>query len=75
LPSGGESVSTWIRPEKLSERAMTFTSWFVANDRCVVENRQVVVFVEMQDEGYASIRIPGNIADAFAAQIDTVEGR
>ena len=75
LPIGGASVSTWIRPEKLGERAMTFTSWFVADDKCVIENRQVVVFVEMQDEGYASIRIPGNIADAFAAQIDTSEGR
>jgi acyl-CoA thioesterase FadM len=73
LPSGGASVSTWIRPVKLGERAMTFTSWFVADGRCVVENRQVVVFVEMREAGYASTRIPGDIAGAFAAQIDTSE--
>lgn len=69
LPSGGSNVSTWIRPEKLSERAMTFTSWFVADGRCVIRNRQVVVFVEMLDGGYQSIGIPGDIADAFSAQL------
>ena len=73
LPSGGSTVSTWIRPEKLSERAMTFTSWFVADGRCVIKNRQVVVFVEMLDGGYQSIGIPGDIADAFSAQLDSDE--
>ena len=71
LPSGGAAVSTWIRPEKLGERALTFTSWFVADGKCLIENRQVVVFVEMQEGGYESTRIPSYVADALAAQLDT----
>jgi 4-hydroxybenzoyl-CoA thioesterase len=70
LPEGGATVSTWIRPIRLGNKSMTFTSWFVADGRCVIENEQVVVFVEMQDEGFESIRIPDDIVEAFSRQID-----
>ena len=57
LPSAGETVSTWIRPVKLGDRALTFMSWFVSGDECLVENRQVVVFVRMLEQGYESMPI------------------
>jgi acyl-CoA thioesterase FadM len=69
LPPGGATVSTWIRPTKLGTKSLTFTSWFVADERCVVENEQVIVFVEMQDEGFESIEIPDYIARAFSSQL------
>ena len=75
LPEVGESVSTWIRPTKLGDRAMTFRSWFVCGNECVVENEQVVVFVHMQERGYASMPIPGDMRARFAEQMNASGAR
>ena len=69
-PEGGATVSTWIRPTRLGTKSMTFKSWFVADGRSVIENEQVVVFVEMQEQGFESIEIPDDIAEAFSHQLD-----
>jgi len=75
LPSAGETVSTWIRPVKLGDRALTFMSWFVSGDECLVENRQVVVFVRMLEQGYESMPIPDDMRACFARQTDAFEER
>lgn len=69
MPTAGDSLSVWIRPTKLGGRAMTFVSWLVSGDRCLVRNEQVVVFVRMLEQGYESIPIPGEIGDKFRAQL------
>ena len=69
LPAAGESYSICIRPTKLGGRAMSFTSWLVSDDTCLVENEQVIVFVRMKHDGYESMEIPGFVREAFAAQV------
>jgi 4-hydroxybenzoyl-CoA thioesterase len=69
LPGNESTISTWIRPVKVGGRSMTFTSWLVADGQCVIENRQVIVFVEMQEGGYESMPIPIYIADAFKSRL------
>jgi len=75
LPAVGESVSIWLRPVKIGDRSMTFRSWLVSNDECLVENEQVVVFVQMLDGGFESIRIPDYIRDSFEAQLQETGSR
>ena len=72
LPATGESYSICIRPTKLGGRAMSFTSWLLSGDTCLVENEQVVVFVRMKRDGYESMEIPGLVREAFAAQVQEV---
>lgn len=69
LPEVGVQGSIWLRPVKIGGRAMTFRSWFVSDNRCLVENEQVVVFVRMLDGGYESIPIPDTIREQFEAQL------
>jgi 4-hydroxybenzoyl-CoA thioesterase len=74
LPAIGEEYSIRIRPVKVGSRSLTFTSWLVVDDRCLVENRQVVVFVRMLDDGYESVEIPADIRTALEAQAASGQG-
>jgi len=74
LPMSGNSYSIWIKPEKIGSRSLTFTSWLVSGDRCLVENRQVVVFVRMLADGYVSMEIPPDIRAPLEAQRVEVQG-
>ena len=69
LPNVGDDVAIRIQPIKTGGRAMTFVSWLVSGDRCLVENLQVVVFVSMLDDGFESIDIPDYIRSAFQQQM------
>lgn len=71
LPSLGDEVSIRIQLTNVGGRAMTFTSWFVSDGRCLVENEQVIVFVEMLDDGFESIELPDYIRSAFQQQLGT----
>ena len=48
---------------------MTFRSWLVSGDECLVENEQVVVFVRMLPGGYESIGIPDDLRSEFQNQL------
>ena len=72
MPRLDDRVSIQIRPDRLGRRAMTFTSWLIANGHCHVVNEQVVVFVRMLEEGYESIDIPDYIRSEFEQQLDRV---
>ena len=69
LPALGERVSIRLAPLTIGRRAMTFKSWLIRDDECLVENRQVVVFVRMLDDGYESIDIPADVRRAFGKQL------
>ena len=69
LPALGECYSVRLAPLTIGNRAMTFTSWLIRDDECLVENRQVVVFVRMLDDGYESIDIPADVRRAFGEQL------
>lgn len=69
LPACGDPFSIHIRPVRLGGRAMTFRSWLVSGDECLVENEQVVVFVRMLPGGYESIAIPDDLRSKFENQL------
>ena len=69
LPNTGDDIAIRIQAIRTGGRAMTFASWLVSGDRCLVESTQVVVFVSMQDDGFESIDIPDYIRSAFEQQM------
>jgi 4-hydroxybenzoyl-CoA thioesterase len=69
LPALGERFAIRLEPQRIGSRAMTFRSWLIRDDECLVENRQVVVFVRMLDDGYESIDIPDDVRRAFCEQL------
>jgi acyl-CoA thioesterase FadM len=46
---------------------MTFRSYLLAGDECLVVSEQVVVFVRMLASGYETIAMPDDIRARFAA--------
>jgi acyl-CoA thioesterase FadM len=70
LPRVGDVVSMWIRPKRLSTRSMTFTTWLVRDDECLIESEQVVVFVRLQPGAIKPVSIPDDLRHAFAAQVE-----
>ncbi len=73
LPAADDPFSIWLRAQKVGSRSLTFVSSLVVDGRCLVENRQVVVFVSMQTDAYVSMEMPADIRTAFEAQLDTGE--
>ena len=61
LPRAGESVSMWIRPTEIGKKSLTYTSWLVRGDECLVENVQTIVFVKTNGTDFKSIPIPDEI--------------
>ncbi len=70
LPKAGDTVTMLVRPVRIGGRSMTFRSWLVRDDDCLVETEQVIVFVHMQENDYETIEIPKYVRDAFAAQLE-----
>ena len=58
LPHVGQEASVWLRVTRIGNRSMTFVSWLVVDNACLVESEQVIVFVRMRDDGYDAIPIP-----------------
>ena len=52
LPTAGSTVTVGIRPTKIGNRSMQFTSWIASDDDWLIRNDQVVVFVRMLDGDY-----------------------
>ena len=48
---------------------MTSRSWMIRDGECLVETEQVIVFVQMQENGYETIEITEYVRDAFAMQM------
>ena len=48
---------------------MSFTSWLVRDDTCLIESEQVIVFVRFADRDFETIPIPDDMHAAFSAQL------
>ena len=70
LPRAGTTVTVGIRPTKIGNRSMSFTSWITGDEGWLIQNDQVIVFVRMLDAGYELMRIPDGIKRAFAGQLE-----
>jgi acyl-CoA thioesterase FadM len=70
LPDVGERVTVGLQPVRLGRKSMTFRSYLLAGEECLVLSEQVVVFVRMLDSGYETIEMPDDIRGKFAAGMD-----
>jgi 4-hydroxybenzoyl-CoA thioesterase len=76
LPRLDDSVTILVRPVQIGKRALRFTSWLVRGAECLVENKQVIVFVRMVEDGFETVTIPDNIRARVAAQLaETGQGK
>jgi acyl-CoA thioesterase FadM len=67
LPDVGETVTVGLEPLRLGRKSMTFRSYLLAGEECLVVSEQVVVFVRMLASGYETIEMPDDIRARFAA--------
>lgn len=72
LPGSGDEIAMWIRPVRLGNKSLTFRNWLVRGDECLVDNEQVIVFVEANHNGYESIPVPEELRGRIEAQITAV---
>jgi acyl-CoA thioesterase FadM len=69
LPRTGEEVAMWMRPVHLGNKSVTFRSWLVRGDECLIDNEQVIVFVEIEQGGFRGIPVPEKLRARIEAQI------
>lgn len=69
LPKPGDSVEMWMRPIERRKRSVTFKTWLMRGDECLVENEQVMVFVSKGEHGIKSTPIPHELRSKIDAQI------
>jgi len=72
LPRAGEQVHMRLWPTRVGHRAMSFTSWLVRDDTCLIESEQVIVFVRFADRDFETIPIPDDMHAAFSAQLAAI---
>lgn len=58
LPRAGDSIRIWIRPTAIGETSLHYTSWLVRGKECLLENEQIIVFVESNGRQFRPIPIP-----------------
>ena len=69
LPQHGEIVTTGLRPLSVGASAVQLTTWLAGAGNIMMETRQVLVFVELDDEKIRTVRIPGALRERIRAQL------
>jgi len=69
LPRIGNSVTMWVRPMKIGSRSLTYNTWLVRDDQCLIENEQVIVFARMTENGFEMIAIPDDVRARLEEQL------
>ena len=69
LPQYGETVSMGLRPLSVGASAVQLTTWLAAAGNILLETRQVLVFVELDDERIRTVRIPGELRERIREQL------
>lgn len=69
LPRLGETPRIWIRPSRIGSRSVRFESWLVGEAGCLVKTSQVVVFIQIEPEGFRSVAIPEDLRAALQRQL------
>ena len=68
LPRMGDTTTMWIRPTKIGGKSLTYTSWLVREDDCLLQNEQTIVFVELHGDHFKTMRIPRDLRERLEAQ-------
>lgn len=68
LPAAGQTVSVWIRPTKIGEKSLTYTTYLVRDNQCLLENEQVIVFVKIDGHHFHTMPIPDMMRERLREQ-------
>ena len=68
LPAAGETVSVWIRPTNIGEKSLTYTSWLVRDNECLLESEQIIVFVKIEGRDFHTMPIPEKMRERLQEQ-------
>jgi acyl-CoA thioesterase FadM len=68
LPEAGEAVKIWIRPTRIGGKSLTYTTWLVRDDECLLETEQIIVFIKVKDREFRPMPIPDDIRERLQEQ-------
>ena len=69
LPQHGEIVTMGLRPFSVGSSAVQLTTWLAGAGNILLETRQVLVFVELDDKKIRTVRIPEALRERIRAQL------
>ena len=58
----------WIRPTRIGNKSLIYTSWLVRDGVCLLQNEQTIVFVTWQGDEMQTIPIPDSIRKRLQEQ-------
>jgi 4-hydroxybenzoyl-CoA thioesterase len=75
LPRAGESVTIWVRPTAIGGKSLTYTTWMVQDEECLLETEQVIVFIKRKGREFISMPIPDEIREGLQEQYVAAQGK
>jgi len=69
FPRSGDAVSMALRPISVGSSAVQLRTWLIGSGEILMETRQVIVFVELNDDKIRSIRIPDMLERRMSSQL------
>lgn len=73
LPASGDEIALFLRPARIGNKSLTIRHLLVRGDECLIDNEQVIVFVEANHNSYESIPIPEDLRRRIETQIAVAE--
>ncbi len=68
LPAAGESVTVWIRPTEIGKKSLTYKTWMVRDNECLLETEQIIVFVKIEGRDFHTMPIPEKMRERLQEQ-------
>ena len=68
LPAAGESVTVWIRPTEIGKKSLTYKTWLVRDNECLLETEQIIVFVKIDGRDFRTMPIPDKMRERLQEQ-------
>lgn len=75
LPRAGDSVTIWVRPTRIGGKSLTYTTWLVQGDDCLLETEQTIVFIKRKGREFIPMPIPADIRKKLEEQYVAAQGK
>ncbi len=69
FPRSGDTVSMALRPISVGSSAVQLRTWLIDSGEILLESKQVIVFVELNDKKISSIQIPELLRQRMSSQL------
>jgi acyl-CoA thioesterase FadM len=69
FPRSGDTISMALRPISVGSSAVQLRTWLASSGKILLETRQVIVFVELNDEKIRTVRIPDMLKQRMSSQL------